>query len=232
MFVMTIDQDDSTGADDHVPALLTALAHAAPGARLAFERTVGDEVQGVIADPAEVVDVVRTAIRLGKWQVGVGVGEIVEPIPSSTRAATGTAFLRARDAVERAKSRRLPVPVAVTGPPVLRGESTGEATTPGSALTASDAEAVLQLLGGLLERRSALGWAAVDAVLGVEDGDEPTVAGRAARRRAAETRTRSQAAGMLGVTEQALSKRLRSAAWQQECAALPALTKILAEVDR
>jgi len=227
MFVITMDQEGSTGGADRVPELLVALGQAVPEPVLAFERTAGDEVQGLLAAAADALAAVRTAMRLGGWQVGVGVGDVVDPLPTSTRAATGDAFVRARDAVERAKSRRMPVPVAVTGPSPGNEDSFGR-------LVATDAEALLQLLGTLVERRSGAGWDAVDVVLGLDDDvlGRPEGAGLAARRGDVESRTRSQAAAMLGVSEQALSKRLRAAAWQQERAALPALARVLEEVDR
>ena len=255
MFVITIDQEGSTGDVDRVPELLETLAAAAPAPVLAFERTAGDEVQGLLADAAATLAVVRAALRLGRWQIGVGVGSVVTPLPASTRAASGEVFVRARDAVERAKSRRMAVPVAVTGglavvgaphdaaPPHAPGSNVAgpSAAEPraaerdtGPRLSAADAEALLQLLGTVVERRTEPGWEAVDTLLGVdaEIQGTPRGVGTAARRAGVERRSRSQAAGMLGVSEQALSKRLRTAAWQQERAVLPTLVRVLEEVDR
>src|SRR5450756_2751646 len=101
----------------------------------AFERTVGDEVQAVL-DAAELaVEVALQLLRTKAWSVGIGVGEVDEPLPERGRAGGGTAFVLARAAVERAKSRTRPVPLAVEGDvPEL----------------ARDAESVLTLLGALL----------------------------------------------------------------------------------
>ena len=44
--VLTVDQDGSRRATDQVPTALAALATVP--ARLAFERTVGDELQGLL----------------------------------------------------------------------------------------------------------------------------------------------------------------------------------------
>ncbi|MGC5166321.1 hypothetical protein [Luteimicrobium sp. DT211] len=149
---MTIDQRASRRHGDRVPELLGALPGPGDdGVVLAFDRTVGDEVQGVLDDAATVVDVVLLAARLGEWSVGVGVGPVDEPLPASTRAGTGAAFVRAREAVERAKRRAGGAPVAVVG--ADRGPQ---------ADRAAEAESVLQLLASVAERRTAAGWEVVD----------------------------------------------------------------------
>lgn len=192
MFVMTIDQRGSRRGTDRVPELLGELAEVATVR--GFERTVGDEVQGVLDDPGVVVDTALRVLRGGGWSVGVGAGPVVEPLPASPRAGAGDAFVRARDAVESAKSRQRPVPAAVRG--------TDEEA-------AADADAVLVLLGSVTTRRTAAGWDAVDALLAAGEGRQDAVA-RA-----------------LGVTQQAVSKRLRAAMWAEEAAARPALAHLL-----
>jgi hypothetical protein len=149
MIVLTIDQRGSRRVGDRVPDLLAALEPWRESWVRPAERTVGDEVQGLVATGAAAVDVVLGVLRLGEWTVGVGVGPVVEPVPESTRAGAGQAFVLARRAVERAKSRTRPVAVAVEG---VRAER------------AAEAEAVLTLLGAVLARRTAAGWQAVDAV--------------------------------------------------------------------
>ena len=57
--VLTVDQDGSREGTDQVPAALEALA--AVATRLPFERTVGDEFQGVLDDPAALVARSRAA---------------------------------------------------------------------------------------------------------------------------------------------------------------------------
>ena len=64
MYVLTIDQRGSTGDVDRVPELLEDIGSHS-GVR--FERSVGDEVQGVLQDPALVVDVSLHALRSGHW---------------------------------------------------------------------------------------------------------------------------------------------------------------------
>lgn len=191
MFVMTIDQQGSRHVGDRVEELLRRLAGAGPLVR-AFDRTVGDEVQAVLEDADAVVDIALSVLRGGGWSVGIGVGDVVEPMPTSVRAAQGPAFVAAREAVEAAKSRARSVPVAVRG-----------------GAEAADAEAVLVLLGAIRERRTPAGWQAVDAV---------------ARSGAA---TQDEVAAGLGITQQAVSQRLRTALWAEEQAARPVVARLL-----
>ena len=144
-FVLTVDQRGSRRAPDRVPGALAALSRVPTVLR--FERTAGDEFQGVLDDPAVVVDAVRRLVRDGDWSIGIGAGPVQTPLPSSTRAGTGPAFLAARAAVEAAKRR--PVRIAVRG---VVGESAG------------DAQAVLTALAALVERRSQQAWEAIDRV--------------------------------------------------------------------
>jgi len=187
---------------DRVDALLRDLAPMAgrDGVVRAFERTVGDEVQAVL-DAAELaVEVALQLLRTKAWSVGIGVGEVDEPLPESVRAGSGTAFVLARAAVERAKSRTRPVPLAVEG---------------GAGDLARDAESVLTLLGALVTRRSPAGWAVIDAfgALGPEA-------------------TQEAVAKHLGVSQQAVSQRLRTAMWAEEVAARPVAARLLTEGDR
>jgi len=143
--VLTVDQRGSRRNPDRVPSALTTLTGVATV--LPFERTAGDEFQGVLDDPAAVVEVVRRLVREGGWSVGVGAGPVHTPLPRSTRAGSGPAFIAARAAVEAAKRR--PVRVAVRG-------AAGEA--------AADAQAVLTALAALVERRSDQAWEAIERV--------------------------------------------------------------------
>ncbi len=212
MIVLTVDQRGSTRRGDLVPAVLSlidAIARpgggAAPGLVLPFERTVGDEVQGVLAaddDGARLaVDVVLALLRDGGWSVGVGAGPVDEPLPEVSRAASGPAFVRARAAVERAKARGSVVPVAVVGP----------SDEPGSTI-AADAEALLRLLGAVAARRTDAGWEAVDTLAGHGGAGAPQRA----------------TARALGVSEQAVSQRLRTALWAEEQAVRPLAARLLA----
>src|SRR3712207_894415 len=104
MFVLTVDQRGSRREPDRVAEALDGLAQLHRPLR-AFERTAGDEFQGLLDDPAQVVDVVLTLVRAGGWSIGVGTGEIEEPLPPSIREGRGPAFIFARNAVEAAKRR-------------------------------------------------------------------------------------------------------------------------------
>ncbi|QCQ91021.1 hypothetical protein [Rhodococcus sp. SGAir0479] len=142
MYVLTVDQRGSRRDIDRVAPLLKDLA-SAPLLR-PFERTAGDEVQAVTADPDTVVDLALDLVRRAHWSIGVGIGTVEEPLPAQTRAGRGPAFEAARDAVERAK--KAPAAIAV------------EAADP---LAAADADAALTLLALLVSRRSTQGHAAV-----------------------------------------------------------------------
>lgn len=156
MYVMTVDQRGSTEHGVRVPELLDALRRrtdrtGGAGIVLPFERTVGDEVQAVLDRADVVVDLSLYLQRLGGWSVGIGIGAVDRPLAESARASSGPAFVAAREAVERARVRGVPVPLAVDGP---------------DPDAAREAEAVLQLLAAVVRRRSPAGWEAVDALAG------------------------------------------------------------------
>jgi len=201
VFVLTIDQQGSRRVGDRVDALLDVLGGLVPadgpGLVRGFERTVGDEVQAVLADADLVVDLTLRLTRMGGWSVGIGIGPVDHPLPASTRAGSGPAFVHARTAVERAKARTRPVPLAVVGEGLTR---------------AADAEAVLTLLGALGARRTPAGWAVIDAMA--------TLGPNA---------TQDAVAVRLGVTQQAVSQRLRAAMWAEEVAARPVAARLLRE---
>jgi len=202
MLVLTIDQQGSRRVGDRVDELLDtfaalpATAPGVPGVVRPFERTVGDEVQAVLDDASLAVDLALTVLRRGGWSVGIGAGPVDEPLPSSARAGSGDAFVLARAAVERAKSRARTVPLAVEG---------------SDARTAADAEVVLTLVAAVAERRTAAGWEVIDAL---------REAGVGARQEDVATR--------LGISQQAVSQRLRTVLWAEEVAARPLAARLLA----
>src|ERR1700712_1615504 len=87
---------------DRVPEVLRQLNAVVPTV-LGFERTAGDEFQGVLAEPDDVVEVVLRLAPTGDWSMGIGAGPVQTPLPPSTRAGAGPAFLSARRAVDAAK---------------------------------------------------------------------------------------------------------------------------------
>ncbi len=147
-YVLTVDQKGSRRNPDRVGDVLRELNDAVP-ALLAFERTAGDEFQGVLSDPDQVVDVVLRLVRAGDWSIGVGAGPVQTPLPPSTRAGAGPAFLGARRAVDAAKQRATRVAV--------RGAVPADA---------GDAQAVLGALAVVVDRRSEQAWEAISLVGG------------------------------------------------------------------
>lgn len=105
MFVVMADQRGSRKAEDLVPSLLHDLNRTSQPWQplLDFERTAGDEVQGLLDGAAGLAELLRHFGDSNDWSIGVGIGSVEAPLPSSTRAATGTAYLAARNAIESAK---------------------------------------------------------------------------------------------------------------------------------
>lgn len=147
MYVLTVDQRDSRRGDDRVPSLLDDLNRrtSSDGLLRGFERTAGDEVQGVLTRADTVMAIVVDLLRSEEWNVGLGIGPVHEPLPASTRAGRGAAFSLARDAVTRAK--RGPHHVAVTGADEHQADSV---------------ETVLSLVAFVLARRTTGGWELID----------------------------------------------------------------------
>lgn len=143
-FVLTVDQIQSRAQQDLVEVTLTGLGEV--DALLPFTRTVGDEFQGLVTNPASVVDVTLGLMRTVAWHIGIGIGAVQQPLPSDARQARGPAFLAARDAVEAAKKQSTHVSVR---------------SVP-DRLEARDAEITLRLLIALQLRRSPHGWEAAE----------------------------------------------------------------------
>lgn len=174
MFVMTVDQRRSQSQPDAVPQIEDLLARSGPVR--AFERTAGDEVQGLLDDSVAVVDLALALVGTGSWSVGIGIGDVEMPLVDSVRANRGPAFVAARRAVERAGSS--PAHLAIDGP---GGEY---------------AESAMLLLLTVIERRSAAGWEAVEAM--------------------ASAHTQAEAAKRVGISPQAMNRRLRVAGYVEE----------------
>ena len=112
MYIMTIDQRGSRAHADAVPELLETLARIETVRD--FERTIGDEVQGVLDSPEQVTLAVRLMAAQTRWHIGIGIGPVETPLPASTAAGRGEAFYAARRAVEAAKNA--PAHLVVDGP--------------------------------------------------------------------------------------------------------------------
>jgi len=181
-FVIIADQVGSRTSDDRVPAALAALADLA--VTLSFERTAGDEIQGLLSDPLSVVTAITRLTRLSGWRIGIGAGTVDSPVPASTRAARGPAYLAARAAIDAA--RGAPAELALALPYSVSGDAYGEVIE-----AAKDAEAALWLLRTVLSRRSEEGWELMDLL------DKGLTNARAAER--------------LGISPSAVSQRLSRA---------------------
>lgn len=138
---MTADQIASRSSSDRVPRAIELLAPI--DTRLPFVRTVGDEIQGVPRDGAAALSGALMLIREGRWSVGIGIGP--GTLSESAPASSGVAFLRAREAVERARSRAVDVPLA------LEAGQEGEVIEP-----------LLQLLAARIAERSEATWRVLD----------------------------------------------------------------------
>lgn len=151
MYVVTADQHRSTESGERVDELLAELtpwsARWKAQVVLPLERTVGDEVQILLSSAEAAVDLALRLCRTEQWAVGIGAGTVEHPLGASARASSGSAFIQARYAVERARSRTEPVPL------VIQGDQTEAAVA---------ATAVLQLLGGVVRRRADTGWEVSD----------------------------------------------------------------------
>jgi hypothetical protein len=147
VFVLTLDQRSSRRRSDEVEALLVRLdaEQVRDGLYRPFERTAGDEAQGVVAEPGVLVDIVVGLLRAEGWHIGLGIGPVDQPLPASTRAGRGPAFVRARRAVNQAKTA--PHRIGVVGADDYRAEHV---------------ETVFWLLAAVLARRSERGWEVAD----------------------------------------------------------------------
>lgn len=199
VFVLTVDQRDSRRTADLVPELLARL-NSKPrrvGLMRRFERTAGDEAQGIFSEPGAAIDVVVDLLRADRWNIGVGAGPVLEPLPRSTRAGQGPAFVHARDAVTRAKSSQYHVNVEGS-----------------DAHQAEQVETVLWLIASVLRRRSQRGWEVSDLLAAgmtrTEVGAKLGISQSAVTQRsqaagiAEEVRGRALAAELLGTADVAV----------------------------
>ena len=106
-FVLTVDQRASRSSPDRVPEVLRKLNGAVPTV-LGFERTAGDEFQGVLSDPDELEHHVDDVVRVRE--------DTLELVPRSALEAQ-----YGRDGgVQPPEHLRNPVGAAATGPLIDR----------------------------------------------------------------------------------------------------------------
>ncbi len=210
MIVLTIDQEGSRREADRVPELLEKLADVRTVA--GFERTVGDEVQGLLEDADAACTAIRSAMRMGGWHVGIGIGQVDDDALAEIRSGTirtgrGSAFIRARAAVEQAKKYPVSVAVVAGG-----GESAGGEVGVAGASSVPDAvQAVLHLIGVVVSERTPAQQEVVNLL--------------------AMGMTGREIAAALAISEPSVSRRRRLAHVAEEDAAWPVVGRMLAELD-
>lgn len=210
MYVLTIDQRGSTSDVDRVPDLIAGLAAVTPAT---FERSVGDELQGVVDDASQVVDIALHALRGGHWYVGIGIGTVHLAPGGSPREGSGSGFVAARKAVELAKGAAAQVPLSVVGG-IVGGDDVPLQAKEGAAVASANAQAVLRLIGRLVQERTEAQWRVVDRLRALQDDG-----GRHG--------SQKRVAKELGITEQSVSRAVLRAAWQEEWAARPAAAMLM-----
>jgi DNA-binding CsgD family transcriptional regulator len=151
--VLTLDQRGSRGTPDRVAEWSDRLNQAHAGQlRLPFVRSAGDELQGVLGDADALADIVAESVDDRAWWLGVGVGP-VDRFGDTARDSQGPAFWHARQAVEAAKTRSHPQPVAVVGEPEDEAAALGDALTALAFLTLrrtpEQRESIRLLRGGM-----------------------------------------------------------------------------------
>ena len=142
--VLTVDQRSSRTTADRVPEAIAALA--GMPVLVPFERTAGDEFQGVLDDPGALPRAVEVLLREDAWNIGIGIGDVELPVPAEARAGRGPAYLHARSAVTAAKN----------SPWHLRVD--------GDSPDARALETTLWLWAAVLARRTPRGWEVADLV--------------------------------------------------------------------
>ncbi|MDR6416253.1 helix-turn-helix domain-containing protein [Pseudarthrobacter sulfonivorans] len=210
MYVLTIDQRGSTTDVDRVPGLISALRSLTPAP---FERSVGDELQGVVEHAADVVEIALHALRDGHWYVGIGIGTVLLAPGASPREGTGNGFVAARKAVELAKGAAAQVPLSVVPGSMGRGRDTPPDAGEG-AMSSANAQAVLRLMGRVVQQRTPAQWRVVDRLRALQDGE----GGHGSQKHVAR---------QLGITEQSVSRAVLRSGWPEESAARPAAAMLL-----
>jgi hypothetical protein len=206
MFVITADQVGSRTDIDRSTEMQRELQQRfGTRLRLPVDQTAGDELQVLTDHAGTALEIALALGRDGHWSVGLGVGDVRTPLPDAVRKATGGAFIAAREAVDAAKR--------ADGRFALRAASGPTDTSRSAApLDATELEPLIRLLVLVQDRRSPQGWEAIDLVREV-----------GSQKRAAET---------LGISDAAVSQRLKAAVWSIDDEARRGLVRLLSELDR
>lgn len=126
MFVIIADQVGSRTDSDRVAGALDGLVERY-GAHypLAPERTAGDELQAMTGHASTALESALYLLRQRHWRVGIGVGTVRAPLPTSIREASGPAFACAREGIEAAARRTTRFAIVAPGLAAARGEQAG-----------------------------------------------------------------------------------------------------------
>lgn len=200
MFVLSLSGRAGHGRDraDPVPPLLEAFDGV--GLVLPAERTAGPEVLALAARAESALEVLLRAVEHGGIAVGLGLGPLEEPLPTSVREISGPAVSSAGNALQVALTTSQ-VPLAV------------RVADPRQRETAEDAEAVLRLIGWMARTRNRGQWRVVRALR-----EDPRA-------------TQAQLAERLGITQQTISRALKTSGWREESAAHPLAARLLSMID-
>lgn len=196
MYVVTLKQRDRREAGDTSEPILRSLSGIT--ALTAFQPSGPTLLIGAPETAQDTVNAVLIALRHPGWSVGVGVGSLYEPVPTDAQYLQGTALGYALTASERAEHTGDRVPLSVIG---------------SNSELASEAEAVLRLIGQLISKRSTAEWAVLDLLTPGVRGQQKYVAAE------------------LGISAQAVSKAVVRSSWVEELAARPAAARLLRWVD-
>lgn len=152
MFVISADQIGSRTRPDLVGGA-RELINREFGEKLALpaDRNAGDEIQVLTQHADTVLEIALHLRRSGQWSVGLGIGDVRQPLPAETREAAGPAFNAARLAVTDAKKRATRFAVRTDTSPAVD-----------SWPSAWDAQNLIDLLLELRRRRSEHGWEMFD----------------------------------------------------------------------
>lgn len=144
MFVIAADHIVRRESDEHIDEQLAALDALGGGhLTLPATRTAGDAIQAATEHPGTAVSVVLLLSRTGRWNIGLGVGDVGLPLPESSRELAGSAVDLARAALERSRKRPSRFAIDVAAGRLPDGELL---------------EPLIDLVLHLRARRSAQGW--------------------------------------------------------------------------
>ena len=201
MWVVTIDQQGSRVVGDRVEGFLSNIAAYTAGSRVSLG--VRRQFERTVGDEVQAVisdaaTVVELTLHvLRRGGWSVGIGGGAVDEPLPESARAGSGTAFV---LARAAVEAAKSRMRVV-PLAVRGID---------HQAAAEAEGVLMLIGASAARRTPAGWAVIDAL---------TAGGHGLRQ--------EDVAARLGITQQAVSQRLRTALWSEELAARPAAARLV-----